>query len=175
MTLAAFVLVVLTFTVMAFGNGPAMLPLFQASLVDDLGVLTVSQMLYAFAISQVTPGQANLFVTSIAFMLFGIGGALLATVALVAPAYLMLPLMRGYERVRNLAVVRRFTRGLTCASVGLILAATLQIGQSSLTHPIGWVPFVLTLVLARLVRWRPLPSLLAASCMGMVILTLWRH
>jgi chromate transporter len=174
MMLLPFLLLVLIFTIMAFGNGPAMLPLFQKTLVEDQGILSVEQMLYAFAISQVTPGQANLFVTSIGFMLFGLGGALLATLAMVSPAYLMLPLMRGYERVRSLALVRRFTRGLTSASVGLILAATVQIGRSSLTQPIGWFAFVLTLALCRLVRWKPLPSLLTASATGMVLLTIWR-
>jgi chromate transporter len=175
MTLIAFAILVFTFTVMAFGNGPAMLPLFQKGLVEEQGILSVEQMLYAFAISQVTPGQANLFVTSVGFMLFGLGGALLATLALVAPAYFMLPLMHGYERVRKWVVVRRFTRGLTSASVGLILAATVQIGQTSLTHPIGWVAFLLTLGFSRLVKWKPLPSLLAASCTGMILVTVWKH
>jgi chromate transporter len=128
-------------------------------------------MLFAFAISQVTPGQANLFVTSIGFMLFGVGGALVATAAMVLPAYAMLPLMRGYDRIRDFAVVRRFARGLTAASVGLIVAATVEIGRSCLTHGVAWLAFLLTLSLTRVVRWKPLPSLVAASGAGMLLLT----
>jgi chromate transporter len=169
-TLIAFAGLVFAFTTMGMGNGPAMIPFFQQSMVEQHQVVTVEQMLFALAISQVTPGQANLFVTALGYMLFGLPGALLATVVLVLPAYSVLPLMRGYERIKRFGAMHRLMQGLTCASVGLILAATVELGRSSLTHPVGWLAFFLTLVLARVVKWRPLPSLAAASCAGMLLL-----
>jgi chromate transporter len=170
MSLLAFAALVLAFTTMGMGNGPAMIPFFQRSLVEEQQVLTVEQMLFALAISQVTPGQGNLFVTSIGYMLFGLPGALLSTAVLVLPAYTVLPLMRGYERIKQNKVMRGLVRGMTCASVGLILAATVELGRSSLTQPVGWAAFVLTLGLTQVVKWRPLPSLVTASCAGMLLL-----
>ena len=45
-------------------------------------VLSNDQLLFAFAIARVTPGQANLYVASIAYMMFGLLGATLSMVAL---------------------------------------------------------------------------------------------
>jgi len=56
---------VFTFNALTFGNGPAMIPLLQANLVDRRGVLSTDQLLYAFTIARVTPGQANTYVAAI--------------------------------------------------------------------------------------------------------------
>ena len=96
--LAALVLV---FNALTFGNGPTMVPLLQRSLVEARQVIDVDQLLYAFAIARVVPGQANVYVAAIGWMLFGLPGALLATLAIQLPGYLMLPLLRGYERLRR--------------------------------------------------------------------------
>ena len=175
MSLLLFILLVASSTIMGMGNGPAMVPFFQSDLVDGRAILTLEQMLYALAIAQVTPGQMNLFVTAIGYMLFGVPGALLATLFMILPAYSVLPLMHGYDRLRSRPRIRGLMRGLTCASVGLILAATVSLGRCSLSHPIGWVAFVITLVMSRLVKWKPFPSLVGASCAAMLLLMCWSH
>jgi chromate transporter len=123
--------VVLTYNAMTFGNGPGMVPLLQADLVDRRGVLSSEQLLYAFTIARVTPGQANTYVAAIGYMLHGLAGALATTAAIQLPGYLMLPLLWGYQRLGGVRLVPAFTRGLTVASVGLIFAATVSIGQST--------------------------------------------
>lgn len=169
MNLGEFVLLVFAYNLLALGNGPVMVPLFRRSLVEGRSLLTTDQLLYAFAIAQVTPGQANLFVASVGYMLFGIIGALLAAAVINLPGYTMLVLVRGYERFGKIRAVRRFTRGMTTASVGLILAATVEIGRQSLTHPIGWVVFLLTLALTSFWNCPPLLSLLAAASTGLLL------
>lgn len=141
----------------------------QENLVDRQQVLTLDQLLYAFAIARVTPGQANVYVASIGYMLFGLAGAILTTFAIQLPGYLMLPVLSGYERVQKSPAVKGFTRGLTSASVGLILAATLSIGRRSLTNPVAWIVFPLTLVLAYVLKWNSIISLLLAGGVGFVL------
>jgi chromate transporter len=172
MKLAELVTLIFSFNLMTFGNGPVMIPLLQTNLVDRRGVLTTDQLLYAFTIARVTPGQANVYVASIGYMLFGITGAILATLAIMLPGYLMLPLLKGYELVRTTKLVQNFTRGLTSTSVGLIFAATVQIARRSLTNPIAWAIFPLTLVLTYMLKWNPILSLLVASVVG-VLLKVW--
>jgi chromate transporter len=174
-SLIAFAALVLAFTTTGMGNGPAMIPFFQQSMVEDQQVLSAAQMLFALAIAQITPGQANLFVTSLGYMLFGLPGALLGTVVLVLPAYSVLPLMRGYNRIKNCRAIAGMMRGLTCASVGLILAATVELGRAALVHPIGLAAFAMTLGLSQVVKWKPLPSLVTASCAGMLLLLYAGH
>ena len=52
-------LLIALFNVMTFGNGPVMIPLLQTHLVEGSRVLTQDQLLYAFTIARITPGQAN--------------------------------------------------------------------------------------------------------------------
>ena len=157
---------------LTFGNGTVMIPILQKRLVEDTGVLTIDQFLYAFAVAGVTPGQANLYVASVGYMLFGMAGAVVAVFAIQAPGYLMILFIKSYQRFEALGFVRDFTRGLTAASVGLIFATTISLGRSSLTLPSTWVVFALMLGLAYLLKWNVLLSLATASTVGL-ILHLW--
>jgi chromate transport protein ChrA len=78
----------------------------------------------------------------------------------------MLPLLWGYERLRAVRVVPAFSRGLTVASVGLIFAATLSIGQRTLTGGVSVVVFVAALVMAQLLKWNPLVILAVCTLIG---------
>src|SRR5205823_1042679 len=88
-------------------------------LVEERGALTLDQLLYAFAVAQVTPGQANVYVASLGYMLHGLGGALLAVLVMVLPGYTMLPLVPGHESLRHAPVVRRLGRRLASDLVDL--------------------------------------------------------
>jgi chromate transporter len=169
MKLADLVLLILLFNVMTFGNGPVLIPLLQKSLVDRAHVLSIDQLLYAFTVARITPGQANVYVASIGYMLFGLSGAILTTVAILLPGYLMLPLVKGYQQLQSIRAVRSFTRGLTAASVGLIVAATVEIGARTLTHPVAWICFILTFVMVQILRLNSVLSLVLASGVGIAL------
>jgi chromate transporter len=154
--------VVFTYNAMTFGNGPGMVPLLQADLVDRRGVLSTDQLLYAFTIARVTPGQANTYVAAIGYMLHGLA----TTAAIQLPGYLMLPLLWGYQRLGAVRLVPAFTRGLTVASVGLIFAATVSIGQSTLTGWVSLVVFAAALAMTQLLRWNPLIVLAVSTLLG---------
>ena len=172
MSLWKLTLLIGLFNLMTFGNGPVMVPLLQTSLVEDAGVLTQDQLLYAFTIARVTPGQANSYVASAGYMLHGIPGAILTTLIIMLPGYLMLAAMKGFERFRHSARVRGFTKGITATSVGLILAAVIQIGDSTLIEPVAWVVFAATLAMIQLFKWNVFVALGAATALGLA-LTWW--
>ena len=75
-----------------------------------------------------------------------------AIVAIQVPGYLVLPVLKGYERVRDLRSVQGFIRGLTAASVGLMFAVGFHIGLEALTGLIPWVVFLATLGLVFLAK-----------------------
>src|SRR5881394_605510 len=139
MSLWKLALLIALFNLMTFGNGPVMIPLLQSHLVEGSRVLTQDQLLYAFTIARVTPGQANLYVAAIGYMLFGWTGAVLTTLAIMLPGYLMLPLLRGYGHLSDSRRVKGLTRGLTTASIGLIFAAVVEIARSTLLEPLAWI------------------------------------
>jgi chromate transporter len=169
-TLWQMLVQIATANMLTFGNGSVMAALLQNAFVQQTHVLTNDQLLYAYALARVTPGQANLYVASIAYMLFGLPGATLSMVVIAAPSYLMLPLMRTYQVIRGMPAVHGFTRGLASTAVGLLLATTWNLSKDSLNSPVSWGVLALALGLMFFTRLPILASLLLASGIGVLVL-----
>ncbi len=167
MSLVQLCALMFAYNAMTFGNGPVMVPLLEEDLVDGRAVLSTDQLLYAFTIARVTPGQANTYVAAVGYMLHGLVGALATTAAILLPGYLMLPLGWGYERLKGLRLVPAFTKGLTVASVGLIFAAIVDMGQRSLDGWVSVIVFAAALVMAQVLRWHPLIVLAVSALLGL--------
>jgi chromate transporter len=165
-----FLVSIVAFNGMALGNGTVMLSLVRKTFVEDHPLLSADQLVYAFAISQVAPGQANLYVASIGYLAYGPLAGLIAILAINVPGALMIPVMRWYQRVHDIGAVRRFIAGLTSAAVGLIFASLVDIARQALTQPPCWVVFLATLAFTQILRWNALVSLLAASALGMLLM-----
>lgn len=165
MSLGQLLVVIFTYNLLTFGNGSAVLALLQHRLVDG-GVLNLDQFLYAYALGRVTPGQNNLYLASIGYMIYGWLGALAAIVAIQLPGYLVLPVLKGYERVRHQRSVQGFIRGLTAASVGLMFAVGFNISQEALTGLVPWIVFLATLGLIFLAKRGLLVGMVGAAVLG---------
>lgn len=161
--------------ILTFGNGNVLAAVLQQSFVEQARVLSNEQLLYAFSLGRVTPGQANLFVASIGYMMFGFPGAVLSMLVIALPSYLMIPLLRSYEYVRGNVRVLNLARGLGATAVGLLLATTWTLSKGSLTSPVTWIVFAIALALLLLTRLPTLVSLIAATLVGVVLVVLFRE
>jgi chromate transporter len=168
-SLLSLALLIGAFNLMTFGSGTIMIPMLQAQFVDGAHVLTADQLLYAFTLGRVTPGQANVYVASIGYMLYGMPGAMASVLAISLPGYLMIPLVKGYERLRHTAWIGGFTRGLTVASVGVVLASVVQISRDALTGPLAWLVLAATLVMTQVLRWNLLVAIGIGGGLGLVL------
>jgi chromate transport protein ChrA len=157
---------------LTFGNGTVMAAVIQTTFVQQQRVLTNEQLLYAFSLARVTPGQANLYVASIAYMLFGLPGAVLSVLVIALPSYLMIPLMRSYEFVRGNVVVRGLTRGLAATAVGLLLATTWNLSKDSLEGVVAWTVLAVALALMLFTRLPTVVCLLLATLAGVALVYL---
>jgi chromate transport protein ChrA len=88
-------------------------------------------------------------------MLFGLA----SFVVIAAPAYLMIPLLHSFQ-------VRR---GLGSTAVGLLLASTWTLSKDALNGPVTWAVFVLALLLMLFTRLPTVVRLLAAPCLGIIL------
>jgi chromate transporter len=156
-------------SVSSFGNGTVMAAVLQRDFVQDARVLTNDQLLFAFALARVTPGQSNLYIASIGYMMFGWAGAALSMLAVILPSYLMLPMLGAYERLRSITAVPRFIRGLASTAVGILLATTYNLSKDSLNVPVTWVVLPVALALMVFTRLPTLVSLTLATAVGVVI------
>ena len=156
----------------SFGNGTVMAAVLQRSFVQDAQALTNDQLLFAFALARVTPGQSNLYIAAIGYMMFGWAGSVLSMLAIILPSYLMLPMMSGYQRLRTISAVPRFTRGLASTAVGILLATTWNLSKDSLDAPVTWVVLAVALGLMLFTKLPTIVSLALATALGVgIVLT----
>jgi chromate transporter len=95
--------------------------------------LTEQQLLDAVAVGQVTPGPLFTTATFIGYVLAGVPGAVVSTIAIFTPAFVFVALTHGWiERLRRSAVAGAALDGLTLASVGLMAAVTLHLGHAAI-------------------------------------------
>ncbi len=91
----------------------------------------------AVAIGQVTPGPVFTTATFIGFILGGIPGALVATLGIFLPSFILVAISNPLiSRVRNSLWLSSFLDGVNVASLGLTAAVTSQLGRASLVDPI---------------------------------------
>ena len=96
----------------------------------------------------------------------GVSGALVATVALLAPAMGLMWLVSGqYERYRGNPRAERFLAGVNPAVTGLILSAAV-LDDSAIGSWRGGVLCVVSLLLLRKFRWRLVFMLAIGSVAG---------
>ena len=139
-----------------FGGGLVMLPLIESEVVNTHHWLTHQEFADATALGQITPGPVLITATFVGYRVAGTLGALVATVSIFLPAFLMtIAAASSLRRFRNNEQVQSFLRGVGPAVVGLLLAAALSVGRSGIHSWIGLTTMIAAVFI--LVRFRPNP------------------
>jgi len=137
-----------------FGGGFVMIPLIEAEVVDSHHWLTHQEFVDATALGQVTPGPVLITATFIGYRVAGTLGALVATISIFLPSFLMTVVAgSSLARFHTNKIVQSFLKGVTPAVVGLLVAAGISVGRAGI-H--SWVGMLIALIAgAVLVRYRP--------------------
>jgi chromate transporter len=153
-----------------FGSGLAIVPFLYGGLVKQHGWLTEQQFLDAVAVALITPGPVVITTGFIGFLLAGLPGATVASIATFLPAYLLTILPAPYfKRYGKHPGVAAFVDGVTAAAIGAISGAVVVLGRRSVTD----LPTALIAAAAVLLLWKwkvPEPLLiLAATIIGLLL------
>jgi chromate transporter len=137
-----------------FGGGFVMVPLIESEVVNTHHWLTHQEFADAFALGQITPGPVLITATFVGYRVAGTLGALVATLSIFLPAFLItIAAGSSLRRFRSNEQVQSFLRGVAPAVVGLLVAAAVSIGRAGI-HT--WVGFSIMLVaMFVLIRYRP--------------------
>ncbi len=139
-----------------YGSGYVLLAFLRGDLVDRLGWMTDAQLLDAVAIGQVTPGPLFTTATFVGYVLAGIPGALVATIAIFLPAFILVALVGPLaDRVRDRPLTAALLDGVNASALGLMGAVTLQLGVSAVPDALA---AVLLIGSAVAVWWGRIPS-----------------
>jgi chromate transporter len=120
-----------------FGGGLAVVPLLEKGLVQQGHWLSAADFLTAVAVGMLTPGPVMTAATFAGYLVAGVPGALVCTVAIYLPSFLLVllaaPLLLRHQ---DNPLVQGFEKGVYPVAIGAILGASLLLGW----HAIGdWV------------------------------------
>jgi chromate transporter len=147
-----------------FGGGFVMVPLIESEVVRTNHWLTRQEFADATALGQITPGPVLITATFIGYRVAGTLGALVATVAVFLPAFLMtVAAGSSLRRFRANRQVQSFLRGVTPAVVGLLISAAWSIGRAGIHTWLGLTISVFVAVLLLRFRLNPFWVILGAG------------
>ena len=153
-----------------FGGGFAAIPFIQREVVDVRHWLTAKQFIDGVALGQMTPGPVAITATFIGYQVLGVPGALLATIGVFLPSFiLILVLIHVYRRVKDHPLAGGFLSGVMPAVTGMLLSATLFIGRSAISGPAAGLMALLSLALLLRLRVDPIWLVLGGAALGLVM------
>jgi chromate transporter len=136
-----------------YGSGYVLLAFLQSEFVERLGWLTNQQVLDAIAVGQFTPGPVFTTATFVGYVIGGLPGALVATLAIFLPSFVFVAISNPLiPRLRQSPSMAALLDGVNVGALALMAGVVWQLGRSAIIDP-------LTAVLAAaaalvLLRWK---------------------
>jgi len=123
--------IMLKIDLFAFGGGFGSVPLMLHEIVDVRQWIDSKTFMDGIALGQVTPGPIVITATFVGYLMYGFYGALVATVAVFTPSFLILTgIMPVYDKLKTSVYFLRATKGILATFVGLLFYAALKFGTA---------------------------------------------
>ena len=169
-TLVALGLFFLKTGAVVFGSGLAIVPFLRDGVVAQHHWLTQGQFLDAVAMGLITPGPVVITAGFIGYLVAGLPGAIVATVAIFTPIYLGVVVPgRWFLRHRDNPQIKAFVSGATAAAAGALSGAVVLLTRQAVTDwPTVAIALVTLTVLWRFKIGEPY-VVLAAGALGILI------
>jgi chromate transporter len=125
-----------------FGGGYVLISLVQSEFVDGYGWLTQPQLLDVISIGQFTPGPILSTATFIGYIIAGIPGATVATIAIFLPSFILVaatnPLIPHLRKSKWLAA---FLDAVNVSALALMVVVTIQLAFVTIGIPpqLDWI------------------------------------
>jgi chromate transporter len=153
----------------AFGGGFASLPLMFHEVVNAMGWMDGKTFMDGIALGQVTPGPIVITATFVGYLVRGFPGALVATLAIFTPSFVVLVAVTPFfDRLKSAKYFSGTTRGILASFVGLLFYMTIRFGVAVPWEP-GKVLFGIAVVFALARKMNILHIVLVGSALSIVI------
>ena len=170
-SLKALFLVFLKIGAILFGGGYVLLAFLRSNLVQGLGWISERQLLDAIAMGQVTPGPISTAATFLGYLLGGFSGAVVATVAMFLPAFVLVAITGPLvPRLRSSPLAAAVLDGVNVAALAIIVVVAWQLGRSAIVDRSTLAIALASVFL--LIRYRVNSAwlVLAGAVVGMVLI-----
>lgn len=160
-------LLLLKATVTSF-SGLASLPIIRDDFVVKRHVLTDHQLNTAVVSGRVGPGPNGIYVVSVGYFADGMAGAAAGLLALITPAFLVLPLMYWIGARAGTPRVRSAIRAVILAAAGLLLSASLPLARDAITGKLSMAIVGASFLLLSFTRIDSAWVMLGAAAVGLI-------
>ena len=122
-----------------YGSGYVLVAYLEADLVGRYGWLTQTQLLDAIALGQLTPGPVLTTATAVGYLVQGVPGAAVATLAIFLPAFVFTGLLHPLvPRLRQYLLTASLLDAINAASVALMAVVTVRLAVGTLDTAAAW-------------------------------------
>lgn len=132
MNLIVLFLLLLKATATSF-SGLTSLPVLRNDLVVRHKVLTDRELNAAVVAGRTGPGPYGIYVVSVGYFVAGVPGAIAGWLAMVTPAFLIVPMLQYVGTRAGRPRVRGAIQGVTLAAAGLTVSATIPLARDAIT------------------------------------------
>ncbi len=116
-----------------FGGGYVLLSLVRGEFVEGYGWLTQQQLLDAISIGQFTPGPILSTATFIGYVIAGVPGSIVATIAIFLPSFILVALSNPFiPHLRKSKWMSAFLDAVNASALGLMVVVTVQLAIATL-------------------------------------------
>lgn len=167
MNLVILYLLLVKATLTSF-SGLASLPMVRNDFVVRRHVLTDRQLNTAVAAGRIGPGPLGIYVVSVGYLVAGTPGACAGWLAMITPAFLIIPMARFLGVRAEHPRAKAVARAVLFAGAGLMAAAAAPLARDALTSPLSLAIMITSFVLIAITRLSSLWVMLGAAAIGMI-------
>jgi len=149
-------------------SGLASLPMVRNDFVVRRHVLTDRQLNTAVAAGRIGPGPLGIYVVSVGYLAGGVPGACAGWLAMITPAFLIIPMVRFLGRRAEHPRARSVARAVLCAGAGLMASAAVPLARDAVANPLSLGIFIASFALIAAARVDSLWVMLGAALIGVL-------
>lgn len=149
-------------------SGLTSLPVVRADLVEKHHVASDRTLSTAVAVGRTAPGPNGLYVVSLGYQVLGWRGAIAGWLAMITPAFVIIPLLRLVGARADHPRVRSAIRAVTVAAAGLLTSTAVPLGKDTLTTALSWVLAGVSFLVLAFTRLDTVWVILGAAAAGVI-------
>lgn len=157
------------FSLVAFGGVNALLPVLFNLAVNQEHWIDVQTFSDYFAIAQAAPGPNFMTVTLIGWHIYGVIGALLATIAIAWPSSILIYfLQRFIMGMKNPLSKKTIQYAAAALAIGLVLSSAWEISLQINHSLAAYLLTITTITITFYTRWHPLYLIAIGGALGVL-------
>jgi chromate transporter len=157
------------FSLVAFGGVNALLSVLFNLAVHQEHWIDVQTFSDYFAIAQAAPGPNFMTVTLIGWHVYGVLGALLATLAIAWPSSIMIYFLERFiMRMKNPLSKKTIQYAAAALAIGLVLSSAFEIALQINHSLAAYILTLGTIAITLLTRWHPLYLIAIGGALGVL-------